>query len=414
MKRFSEIVFWLLAFLFIANSLRIWQIESEVGFAGFISIMLALSAVLRLTLLLLRRVKIISNKTYTNTGLLFVSLVSAISLGEICLRTFSKEYQCYYERTGVNYYGSLYGHFELRDCDSCHGGPYFICDPNTTDAFIRKEFRYPHHYNSLGLRDKEFVTAKQPGEFRILGLGDSFTEGVGTPADSTWLKQLEYKLNDSLPSVHFTTLNGGVHGSDLFFAYQLFTNCLMKYKPDVVILDLNSTDINDIIWRGNYDRFDANGKFVGKKGVWWEYFFGSSFIVRAIVLNVLHYNWGLQTADEQRETEANTMISIAQKINDFQKLADKEHFKFLLVLQPLKEDLQNADVYANLQISTAVQKINLYPYFKDKIVTQKQPEDKYYWPEDGHFKSFGYGLMATEISKQFFISPIRESIVLKP
>ena len=82
-------------------------------------------------------------------------------------------------------------------------------------------------------------------------MGDSFTEGVGTTEDSTWLKQLEHMLNaDPHRFYDYTTLNGGAHGSDLIFSYELLSGCLLKYHPDMVILNLNSTDIGDIVTRG--------------------------------------------------------------------------------------------------------------------------------------------------------------------
>ncbi len=53
------------------------------------------------------------------------------------------------------------------------------------------EFRYTRMSNNLGLSEENIPEVKPANEFRIIGLGDSFTEGVGAPYDSTWVKQLE-------------------------------------------------------------------------------------------------------------------------------------------------------------------------------------------------------------------------------
>jgi hypothetical protein len=55
--------------------------------------------------------------------------------------------------------------------------------------------------NKLGLFDNEVENPI------IVGLGDSFTQGVGTPPDSTWLKYIERKLD-------LKTLNAGIGASN--------------------------------------------------------------------------------------------------------------------------------------------------------------------------------------------------------
>jgi lysophospholipase L1-like esterase len=57
------------------------------------------------------------------------------------------------------------------------------------------EFSFEARHSSLGLRDVEHGTKKAPGSFRIRGLGDSFTYGVGAVFEDTYLVQLERLLN---------------------------------------------------------------------------------------------------------------------------------------------------------------------------------------------------------------------------
>jgi hypothetical protein len=58
------------------------------------------------------------------------------------------------------------------------------------------EFDYDYRHNSLGFRDVEHALVKKEGTVRILGLGDSFTYGVGVPFEETYLYRLEALLND--------------------------------------------------------------------------------------------------------------------------------------------------------------------------------------------------------------------------
>jgi lysophospholipase L1-like esterase len=57
------------------------------------------------------------------------------------------------------------------------------------------EFDFDLRHNSLGFRDVEHPLTKEPGTFRILGLGDSFTYGGGATFEESYLWQLEQALN---------------------------------------------------------------------------------------------------------------------------------------------------------------------------------------------------------------------------
>ena len=69
--------------------------------------------------------------------------------------------------------------------------------------------------NARGLRDKkrEVSIPAPAGIYRILGLGDSFTFGVGVRDEDTFLQKLENKLNASTePPRRYEVLNAGVQG----------------------------------------------------------------------------------------------------------------------------------------------------------------------------------------------------------
>jgi hypothetical protein len=101
-----------------------------------------------------------------------------------------------------------------------------------------EEFKTFVQINSKGLRDYEYPYKKDKGVFRILVLGDSFTDGLQVPLEDTFPKVLERKLNEQArtPQRRYEVLNAGHHGDGtgrqlLFFQYEGY-----KYNPDIVLL----------------------------------------------------------------------------------------------------------------------------------------------------------------------------------
>lgn len=90
--------------------------------------------------------------------------------------------------------------------------------------------------NSKGLRDREIPYEKEPGQMRILFLGDSMTAGMQVPLEGTFAKALEAGLNRDRTGETWEVINGAVNGfgtdNELLF-YRLEG---YKYQPDIVIL----------------------------------------------------------------------------------------------------------------------------------------------------------------------------------
>ena len=384
---------------------RIWDTDKVAGFPCFVSLLLILFVLGFVLIRSVQDIGLVRVKTVMSLMLLLFSFCFALLASELSLRSFDQNLKSYGERNGAGHYSTAY-RVMLHKCDSCGGGYYFINQPNGTEEFSKPEFHYQHKYNSLGLRDKEFTQHKDSNEFRILGLGDSFTEGVGTSADSTWLKQLESKLNANQNEGHFTTLNGGAHGSDLIFSYELLSHCLLKYHPNLVILNLNSTDIGDIVTRGTAEGINLKNGYAEGHAPWWEYLYGSSYLVRLFVMDGLGYNWELLSAEGQRKAEKEAIQAISEKIKDFERLAHDQHFFFLLLIQPLKDELAG-NVLSHVELDSSLERIDLTPYFAEKINKNHEPLSKYYWPVDGHFTNLGYELEARAIYTRLLV-PIKK------
>ena len=378
----------------------IWKTEHTVGLLGFAGILAGIVFVSLATLTLLKSKIGITKSQYTNAILLICSVVFVLTIAELGLRFLRNDLRSYGERNGNSYYSSCY-HLYLQTCESCTPKKqYYTHSPNSQSVFTESGTSYEHKFNTMGLRDDDPILAKDSNEYRIIGVGDSFTEGVGTDADSTWLKQLADILNHTSTTTHYTTLNAGVQGNDVIFSYQLFKDRLLRYEPDLVILNLNSTDINDIIFRGGIDRFDENGVYQQKNGPQWEYLFGASYLVRLVSLNLLNYNWQLLNLEEQHLAEQLAIKDIGKTINQFQSLAKANNFSFLLITHPLEHEINNIRQYKHLSYNPSIKHIELETTFDS--IYKTEPTPIYYWPIDGHFTTKGYHVLAQEIYSQYF------------
>ncbi len=135
--------------------------------------------------------------------------------------------------------------------------------PNGTGRYKTTEFDTDYKINSLGLRDKEYSIPKPSNTFRILMLGDSFTEGDGVFSNETFSKRLEEKLQSFSSPVKFEVINAGVGSYSPLLEYLYLKNYGLQLQPDLVILNFDLSDVYDDISYTAAARFDENGLPVG-------------------------------------------------------------------------------------------------------------------------------------------------------
>ena len=397
--RWRHLVRWL---LYIAMAVLCFASFVTPSLLGFVGKLFFVSALAILLLNTLQGSGKLTKKLFYNLATAIVSISVALLVCEVILRSplcSNLGLKTYMESNGEPKYESPYA-MSLTPCKPCGDRCFLVYPANYDYVPVSNEFHYRCRYNSLGLKDRELTTDKNTNEIRVLGLGDSFMEGSGAPEDSSLMRLLENKLNAAQSAVKYTTINGGIAGSDLFFSYDLLEKCLLNYHPDVVMLNLNSTDINDVMMRGGNERYDRNGAYVGRKGPWWEYLFGSSYIARLVAFKVFHINWQLMTDGQLKKEEAEAVNKISKKIGEYQKLADEKHFKFLLLLQPIMPELTGTDKpWVGLQVPDNVRTIYLADDF---LKLDKASIEKLYWVTDRHFNSRGYDFEANSICNKYF------------
>ena len=98
--------------------------------------------------------------------------------------------------------------------------------------------------DSLGFRGADFPRRKQPGELRLLSVGDSFTYGDFVNDDATLPFVVQQRLSQSC-SRRVTVINGGVGGSTITTAAPMVDRA-WGTSPDVVMLVFSENDIDDL------------------------------------------------------------------------------------------------------------------------------------------------------------------------
>jgi hypothetical protein len=88
-----------------------------------------------------------------------------------------------------------------------------------------------------GLREKE-LGPKQPDEFRILALGDSFTMGWRVSYEDSFPHQLEEQLNHLQLNKRITVINGGVCSYGPWQERLFFLSRGVPLEPDLVLLQV--------------------------------------------------------------------------------------------------------------------------------------------------------------------------------
>ncbi len=93
------------------------------------------------------------------------------------------------------------------------------------------------HINNAGIRGPEVTLEKPVDTHRILGVGDSFTFGVGVRDEDTFLRRLETTLNEGLgEGKTHEVLNVGVQGYNTREEVLYVEHRWLKYTPDLVLI----------------------------------------------------------------------------------------------------------------------------------------------------------------------------------
>ena len=135
---------------------------------------------------------------------------------------------------------------------------HFVSDP-VLHHRLRESWQgsvqgHPYRTNALGLRDRE-IGAKPPDAVRVLMLGDSFTEGGGLADDETIPRRTEAALRATCPAAE--VINAGVASYSPILELLSLRKISGAVRPDVVVVNLDMTDVHDDLIRTQLAELDA-------------------------------------------------------------------------------------------------------------------------------------------------------------
>jgi hypothetical protein len=116
---------------------------------------------------------------------------------------------------------------------------------------------FPYRTNALGFRDRDLATPKPAGIVRVLMLGDSFTEGGGFDEADTVPRRVEAALRTSCPGVE--VVNAGTASYSPILEYLVLKDVGATLAPDLVVVNLDMTDVHDDLIRTRLAALDGEG-----------------------------------------------------------------------------------------------------------------------------------------------------------
>ncbi|MEW5734377.1 MAG: GDSL-type esterase/lipase family protein [Thermodesulfobacteriota bacterium] len=336
----------------------------------------------------------------------FLSLLGA----EAVLRGLFPRYRSYLEQNGDSRYFRMFP--EQKDIKICSGTlserkNKCLMDPKV-DFIVTKCF------NSLGMRGRDLPPGEKGSAYRILALGDSFTEGVGADNQSTWPAQLERLLRKNY-NADINVLNAGVSGSYPACEYLTLQQLQPLLDPDMVLLAVNMSDINDFIMHFGYRAEDGTFLPVSSERPDWEWLYGTSFLVRALVQALFTYDPLLQDSSKSVLLTQQAKVCLDRSLRDIAAYCAQKNIAFAVVFHPAAmEVLAKDDQFQALSARLSADDIHAFDtlgYYLSATPLTPDTIYDYYWPHDLHHTPKGYRLLAEAIfhylkSSDFFTESI--------
>ncbi len=158
----------------------------------------------------------------------------------------------------------------VRDPYPVRVGKYTVSDPvlhhnwipSTSMLDDDRTVPYIHHVNKQAWVEEYDVSQKKPhGVYRIFMVGDSNTQGV-VATTNKWVKIVERRLNEASSGVRYEVIDAGRSSYSPLLYYLEIKLQILTYHPDLVVINLDMTDVRDDAVYQVTMRTDAAGDIV--------------------------------------------------------------------------------------------------------------------------------------------------------
>jgi len=186
----------------------------------------------------------IIKKILSRLFLILFSLVLVIFVAETIFRIFE-----------IKYPNPKTGTWREAVQEESFPGVRYQFDPNSEfhvsydgnpDGYFDENNRLHYKLNNYGFRGDDYRMEKQPGTYRIIVLGDSFTFGDGVKDEDTFCLQLQKELRKLNPKVE--VLNFGTSGWNTVDQISYFDQMGYRFNPDLVVVAYVLNDGSHELW----------------------------------------------------------------------------------------------------------------------------------------------------------------------
>ncbi len=273
------------------------------------------------------------------------------------------------------------------------------------------EFSFETRHSSLGIRDVEHSEKKPPGTFRILGLGDSFTYGVGAAFEDTYLVRLEKKLNER-PGAHpkVEIVKAGI---PRYFpeAERLFLEHYgLAFEPDLVIVTFIPNDVIDTYMGIDAVKPSADGFLMsreaselGRLGHW---LFLHSHAARTVLVKWVAHRiatkypvfWDdLYVANGRHEKAWQKVEEEYRRMAD---LAGSRGARLVIVQIPENSPWDKPGIkYPATRLSAWAAANGAFFIDTMPVLAAASTSEKLYWDRDPHCNAAGYRVVADAVNR---------------
>ena len=271
-----------------------------------------------------------------------------------------------------------------------------------------QEYEYNYKHNSFGFRDVEHTLRKDKGVFRILGLGDSFTYGIGAEIEQTYLFVLETMLNDISPERDKVEIvKAGIPRYYPHAQRILLEHYGRHYSPDLIIIGFVPNDVIDTHYGMDAVVLDKSGylktRVANDMGELGDFLYKNSHFLRLVLRRITAYRMSQIYNPKWEEVfvenghHEDDWDAIENEYSKMVEIANSIGANVLIVHIPGKGPWNADHFYPSERLSAWAKSNNVgFVDMLPAMIVESAKEDLYYHI-DGHANPVGYEVIAHQI-----------------